>query len=235
MTDLEMQRLVVQHLLDEDSPRDAMASYYALHHDPNRTELFLHCGEDMRPDGFLVRAQTGADLFRPLVTLHAAPESAGTLLKAGLIPGRPYYVVLPYLMCETVLPGLEISDPQVLRVYRLDPACYQPVINVLVQSHRGFDGLPRREIRSQGRIYAMAGINWRSPQFAEVYVSVDAMARGRGWGRSVVSALVGELWASGVTPLYVVSEDNEASLSVADAVGFVDTGVRRFAGCAFWS
>ena len=235
MTDLVTQRLSIQNLLDEGSPADAMEAYYALHHDQDRTKLFLHSEQGKHPDGFLVRAQTGADLFRPLVTLRARSDNgASALFKAGLIPGRQYYVVVPYQFGEIAFRELQVSDPQVLRVYRLDPKRYKPIINVLVKAYQNPNQLPCHEISSQGHIHAMAGINWRSPRFAEVYVVVDSAARGRGWGRSVVSALVGELCASRIEPLYVVSEDNDASLNLAQSVGFVDTGVRRFAGFALW-
>ncbi len=233
MMDLESQRLSVRPLLDVGAPGDAMEAYYALYHDPARTELFLHYGADKRPDGFLARVQTGADLFRPLVIMRARSKHVATsLFQRGLIPGRSYYAVLPVPLAEIAFDELQLPDPQVLRIFRLDPARYQPVINVLVKPHRYDDGKPRYEIRSQDRLDAMAGINWHSPLFAEVYVFVDPAARGRGLGRSVVSALVGNLCASGLTPLYVVAEDNQASLSIAESVGFVDTGVQRASGFA---
>lgn len=236
MMSLRKQRLSVRHLLDQGLPDDAMISYYALHHDQARTQLFLHYGEDKRPDSFLVRAQTGADLFRPLVTLTEMSEDVATcLFESGLIPFRQYYAVLPYSLRDTALRTLEIEDEQVLCVYRLDSTRYQPLINVLVTAHHSADGLPRREIHSQDRIQAMAGVNWISPRFAEIYVSVEPAVRGRGWGRSVVSALVGDLCAAGLEPLYIVSRDNESSINLAEAVGFVDTGARKFAGYVSWS
>ena len=84
MTDLAQQRALARHLLDERSAADAMAAYYALEHAASRTRLFLHYADGGRVDGVLVRSQTGADLFRPLVILRAPdPKAAVQLLHAG--------------------------------------------------------------------------------------------------------------------------------------------------------
>jgi L-amino acid N-acyltransferase YncA len=72
-------------------------------------------------------------------------------------------------------------------------------------------------------------VNWRSPHFAEVYVYTQTQARGRGWGRSVLSSLCAALLQDGLMPLYVVSEQNSTSINLAESVGFVDSGMREFA------
>jgi predicted GNAT family acetyltransferase len=61
-------------------------------------------------------------------------------------------------------------------------------------------------------------------------VFTESAARDRGWGKSVVSALVSELLKSGRMPLYVVNEQNTASINLATSIGFVDTGTREYAG-----
>ncbi len=78
----------------------------------------------------------------------------------------------------------------------------------------------------------MAGINWQSPTYGLSYVYTDPAVRGRGWGKSVVAALVGQLSQSGRMPLYVVAENNEYSIRLAEAVGFDDTGHREYVGQA---
>jgi len=45
-----------------------------------------------------------------------------------------------------------------------------------------------------------------------------------------VAACATTLLQAGVQPLYMVSEGNEASIRLAESVGFVDTGAREFAG-----
>jgi ribosomal protein S18 acetylase RimI-like enzyme len=114
------------------------------------------------------------------------------------------------------------------RVYRYAPEQYQSEINVLVITTSGADGLPHCEIRASDRSAAVAGINWQSPRYAEVYVYTDPAVRGRGWGKSVVRALVALILKAGRLPLYVVAESNEYSIRLAEAVGFVDTGQREF-------
>jgi GNAT superfamily N-acetyltransferase len=227
---IAVQRNTVRRLLDERSTVDALAAYYAFHHDPERTDLFAHTDAvSQRPDGFLVRARTGQDLFRPLVTFRApTAEVAGELFRAGLNAGRPYYFTIPFELAGYVHSHLAVVEPVVYHVYRLDRSRFEPIINVFVTSSRGADGWPRYEIRQVDRLLASAGVNWRSPRFAELYVHVDPAARGRGYGKSVVARAAADLLEANVTPLYVAAEDNTASLRTAEAVGFSDTGLREY-------
>ncbi|HKZ69247.1 MAG TPA: GNAT family N-acetyltransferase [Anaerolineales bacterium] len=231
MTTLAEQRTAIRHLLNELSPADAFTAYYALYHDPRRTTLFLHNDPGGWVDGFIARAQTGLDLFRPVAVLRAAAvHTAIDLLRTGLAPNRPYYMVAPLPLSHVINRTLTVSDAEVLCVYRLDPAGFDPEINVLVVSNPAPDGTPRFQINANDTPQAVAGVNWQSPGFAEVYVFTESAARGRGWGNSVVSALVSELLKSGRMPLYVVNEQNTASINLATSIGFVDTGAREYAG-----
>ena len=233
MPDLATQRACVQALLNTHSPADAIDSYYALHHDPARTCIYLHHDTKGQTDGFLVQSQTGMDLFTPIITMRApSDQAAGALFHSGLIAGRPYYLLLPTALEEAAERELEMSASERLRVYCLDPAHFQPIINALVQPKTGLNSLPRYEICSRQRVLSTSGVIWQSPHFAEVSVSTAPEARGRGWGRSVVAALANELIRTGVQPLYVTAENNEESIRVAEAVGFSDTGVRIFSGSA---
>ena len=101
---------------------------------------------------------------------------------------------------------------------------------MLVQPARAPDGSPRFVIRSQGQTASEAGVNWRSPHFAELFVRTEPRATGRSWGKAVVAACASSLVQARVQPLYMVTEGNEASARLAEAVGFVDTGAREFAG-----
>jgi predicted GNAT family acetyltransferase len=131
-------------------------------------------------------------------------------------------------MADSVNRFLAVSDPAIYRVYRLSRDLFQPVINIFVTAEHGPDDWPRYEVRQSDRVLASAGVNWRSPRFAELYVYVDGAVRGRGYGKSVVARAAGDLLEAGITPLYVVAEDNTASIRTAQAVGFVDTGVREY-------
>lgn len=228
---LAHERDLVRGLLDENSPRDALAVHYSLHYDPKRTALVVHQPAPDRADGFLVRAQTGFDLFRPLVTFRAPSEAvAAGLFRQGLLPGRPVQLTVPEALAQWTFRHLQVSDAHLMRLYVLDPDSFRPEINILVTSARSPDGLPRYEIRSGVSVHAAAGVNWRTDRFSEIFVHTDAASRGRGWGRSVLSALIGALLEDRLRPLYVVEEDNSASIRLAEGLGFIDTGHREF-GC----
>jgi predicted GNAT family acetyltransferase len=215
-------------LLSPGDPADALASYYGLWHDPRRTQLTLHYDEGRQVDGFVVVAQTGIDLFQPLVTLHAqSQEVSQSLLQSALQPRRPYHIIVPVTLAPAVRREMEITRSSLTRIYRLDPGRFEPVINVLVQRVDTAEGVLRFQIESQGQVMAMAGTNWRSPTFAEIFVYVHPRGRGRGWGKSVVSACTVALLDQRVRPLYTVKEDNEASLRIAESLGYVDTGLRQ--------
>lgn len=228
-SDLRQLRQQVRPILDLSAPRDGLAAYYALYHDPARTHLFVE-GEAGRIEGFFAVCQTGQDLFRLLAVLRARrTEAAVALLGRGLIPRRAYYLVTTPDLRPAVEEAMEVERAETNRVYRLDLRRYAPVINVLVVPAPAADGSPRFVIRSRGEVAAEAGVNWRSPHFAEIYVWTARQARGRGWGKAVVEACVALIVRSGAQPLYIVPEDNEPSIRLAESVGFVDTGAREFA------
>lgn len=231
LTELNEKRRAIRPLLSPTDPADALTSYYALWHDPRRTRLILHRDSHERVDGFITVSQTGVDLFRPLVTLRVPDDiAAAKLLHMALTPDRPCYFIVPVTLAAVVRSQIEISRSSLNRIYLLDPARFQPVINVLVQCVGAADGAPRFEIESQGEVMAMSGTNWRSPAFAEVFVYTHPRGRGRGWGRSVVSACTTALLEEKLRPLYIVDEGNETSIRTAEAVGYVDSGLREFAG-----
>lgn len=232
-TILDPRRASLRSLLDDNSVGDALASYYALYHPPDRAEVVVHPTDGHPADGFLVRARTGLDLFRPLVTFRAPSEGvAVALFQEGLQLGRPVYLTVPESLALWANKHLAVSDAALHRVYRFNANKFEPMLNVLATMSAGPDGTPRCEIRSGGEVKAVAGVNWQSPRFAEVYVYTDPAVRGRGWGRSVVSAVAHQLVKTGRLPLYVVAESNDASIRVAEAVGFEDTGQREYVGYA---
>jgi hypothetical protein len=231
LTALNERRRAIRHLLSPTDPADALTSYYALWHDPRRTQLTLHYDDRHQVDGFITVSQTGVDLFRPLVTLRAPGEAAvAELLHAALAPNRSYYLIAPVTLASAFRDQVAFKQSSLNRIYLLDPARFEPIINVLVQRVSAADGAPRFEIESQGETMAMSGTNWRSPTFAEVFVYAHPSARSRGWGKSVVSACTAALLEEKLRPLYIVEEGNEASIRTAEAVGYVDTGLREFAG-----
>ena len=236
MADLDAQRAAVRPLLASSDPEDALTAYYTLYHDPRRSQLTLHYTPGGNADGFVAVCQTGQDLFRPLGVMRAPNgDVAGDLLRRALAPGRPYYFVIPQSLSEAIELFLDMPNPTVNRIYRVDPARFSLTseINVLVQTTHGPDGQPRWEIRSGSKVAAVAGTNWRSPFCAEVYVHTEPEFRQRGWGRAVVRAATAHLLHEGLLPLYMADETNLSSIPLAEAAGYTDTGSREVSGEAF--
>lgn len=224
------EREVIGSLLSLSDPGDALTAYYALYHPAALTQLHVHRSEAGRVDGFLATCTTGVDLFRPLVVMRAETDAVlRALVREGLTRGRPYHFSLPLRYASTLEAEVQLSEAHVGLVLSLDPGAFEPVLNVLVVSARGAGGAPRFEIRStEGRVMAASGTNWRSPHFAEVYVFSEPEVRRRGWARSVASACTQALLEAGVRPLYVVAEDDEASLGLAASLGYRDSGHREW-------
>jgi hypothetical protein len=226
MPTLREQRKLVERLLDPTSPADAPTAYYALYHDPQRSALFVRTDAEGRAIGFAGRFQTGVDLFRPVVVTRCPDaELAADLLAEALTVGRPYIFFGEPNQLPLVSASLQIDNRRILAIYELKTARFTPVINVLVVTKTAPDGSPRAEIHSGG-LQAVAGVNWQSPYFAELYVHTEAEARQRGWGRSVVAACTQQVLAAHRRPLYLVEPDNEASISLAEGLGYMDTGAR---------
>lgn len=229
------ERRAIRKLLDQRSVSDAMAVYYALFHPDDRTKLYVHQGRNGVVDAYVAVCRTGIDLFRPLLTLRLNnddPDGAAELIHRALAPGASVFIHCPLAYRPVLAALFEITTEQQLRLFSLSRDFFQPVVNVLVMRSSTPDGLPRYIIRptnaaSENEIGASATLNWQSSRFAEVTVYTNPQYRNRGWGRSVVSALVSDLLQSGKTPLYEVSPQNEASLNLAQALGFVDTGAEN--------
>jgi hypothetical protein len=221
------QRSKLRRLLDDSSAADAPTTYYALFHDPARSALFIRADANGRVSGFAGRFQTGIDLFRPVVTMRCGDaEIAADLLAQALTPERPYIFFASQDQLALAGGSLLIQNQRVLAICRLDARRFQPVINVLVTRQPAPDGAPRALIESGG-LRAVAGVNWQSPAFAEIWVEVDAAARQRGWGVSVASAVTQAVLEGGRVPLYLVEDGNEASRALADTLGYVDTGAQQ--------
>lgn len=233
MSSLREQRSLASTLLDASNPVDAPTAYYALYHDQARSALFVR-GERPNVRGFVGRFQTGMDLFRPLVTLRCQDATtAADLLAEALVVERPY--ILFCLMNQYILVGgsLDISNERILSIYTLDRAHFKAEINVLVTLGKTPQGAPRARIESNQQ-RAVAGVNWQSPGFAEVYVDVDPQVRQKGWGRSVLVACCEQVLAGGRQPIYLVEPSNAASVRLAESAGFVDTGARQVVADAIY-
>lgn len=226
--DLVTLRQKARQLLDLNAPRDGLAAYYALYHDPARTRLWV-AERGPQVVGCLALCQTGWDLFRPIGVLRARyPTVARALLREAILPNRPYYLVTTPEYRDLLEEVLMVERTSLNHIYWLDLRRYTPQINVMVTPAPSADGTPRFVVRSQaGAVVAEAGLNWQSPHFAEIYVRTEPQVQHRGWGRAVLDSCVAWVLGNGILPLYVVAEGNEASQRLAEAAGFVDSGARE--------
>lgn len=232
MTTLSQLRRSIRTLLNEREPEDALAAYYAFYHDDARTQLVVQHNEANRVTGYVAISGTGMDLFRPLVTLRlpaSGIEEGRQLIGKALPEGTGAIMYAPAGYAPLLNALFDFETDELYRLLVLDPNRFEPIINVLVMQAESPDGLPRFVIRSQqdpGQVIAAAGVNWQTRYFAEISVRTAPGQRRQGLGRSVVAAMVHHLLQQGRTPLYVTGEQNQASLELAESVGFRDTGRR---------
>lgn len=228
MADTQAIRQQLSGLLPLHDPGLAPTAYYALFHPLEKSTLVAAYDEQGELLGFAGRMQTGIDLFRPLVTLYCqGPTMAAELLAQVLAPGRPYLLFATQEQLTWTGGSLRVESQRTLNIYALNPREFSPEANVMVQPRRSPDGLPRCVVERNGEIVAAAGLNWRSPHFAEIYVHTEVAARQRGWGRSVVACLSEILLRDAVRPLYLVEAAHEASLRLVEGLGFYDTGAQQ--------
>jgi hypothetical protein len=158
----------------------------------------------------------------------AALEDA---LREALAPRRQYlFNALPTLKTD-LEQVVSLNGDSLNAIYTLDAGNFKPVVNILVQTSRTPDGLLRASIKSRdGSNAAEAGTSWASSKYAEVFVQVVEGARGRGLGKSVVSAVSAQVIEMKRTPLYVAGTNNLASRRLAERLGYHDTGSFELSG-----
>jgi hypothetical protein len=233
MSDLTTNRRAVRHLLDEHSPADAAASYYAFYHPEVQTHLLPYPAGAERAQGYVALSRTGLDLFRPLLTLRLPIQdmavSADVIYKT-LVPGTAVILLCPVTYLPLLQAFFNIHSEEHLDVLVLDRTRFEPIINVLVSSSTGPNGLPRFVIRNNSReqeVVASSGINWQTPYFADISVNTVPGQQRQGWGKSVAAAMVHYLLENGRTPVYMVAQQNTASQQLARSVGFVTSGTSK--------
>lgn len=221
------ERYRLASLLDPRLPQDAMVAYYGLQHPADRVVVFGYYQAAHVPSGFLALAQTGYDLFRPIaVPFVGSPAALQALLRVSLQRGRPVMLHLPAEQRAWAEEAVDLSEPRVSELRRLDTKEFRPEVNVLVVPCQSPTGLPRFEVRSGDVVRAAAGVNWKGDLFAEVYVESQPEAASVGHRRSALAAIAGQLLSEGRLPLYQVEENDVAAQAEAQWVGFRRTGVR---------
>ena len=220
-------------LLAPRSAADAMAAYYALDHPTDRVTLLANFPRDEQPNAFLVLAQTGMDLFRPLAIPFAGHgDVLKALLKTALKPGQPVLITLPIGQRAAAEEVVDLSDVREAEILRLDPAMFVPQINVLVLESRTPDGWPRFEIHTGEMLQAAAGLNWRGDQFAEVYLEAQPAAAARGHRSAVLGVIAEHLLGERKIALFRAWDEDLEAKSDALNLGFRRTGTRRISAQA---
>jgi L-amino acid N-acyltransferase YncA len=234
MSDITTNRRAIRHLLDEHSPADAAASYYAFYHPDRQTQLLPYPADADRAQGYLALSRTGLDLFRPLLTMRLPIQDMAASMEViyqALAPGTAVILLSSAAYLPLLQALFEIHSEEHLDVLVLDRARFEPIINVLVSSSTGPNGLPRFVIRNnksqEQEVVAASGINWQTPHFAEISVNTAAGQQRQGWGKSVAAAMVHYLLENGRTPLYAVAQQNTASQQLARSIGFTSSGVSK--------
>lgn len=219
----------IKRLINPRVPSDAQAAYYALEHPGERVSLYGYFPQEGILSGFVTIAQTGFDLFRPLVVPFTGTDaSLVELLSFALPENRPHLIYLP-IEQESVLDGDDryvLEKLKLSSLLRLDPRGFEPILNILVQEDENSEGWPRFEIKAKGGGFAAAGLNWKSKYAAEMYIECDKEGRRRGFSKSVLSALIDRLLADKLLVLFRVTDDDYGSFEDAFDLGFVPTGVR---------
>jgi predicted GNAT family acetyltransferase len=143
------------------------------------------------------------------------------------VVGRPYILFASLNQLPMVGGSMQVENERILRIYTIDPKRFKSEINVLVEHRTDQKGLPRCVISAEGKDMATAGVNWKSPGFAEIYVYTEPQARNRGWGSHVVSCITTRLLNDGIRPVYLAEHNNEASRNLIESLGYYDTGSRQ--------
>lgn len=238
---LDKNRRAIRHLLDDRDPADAAAVYYAFHHPNDKTRLIIYPAGESRARGYVCLTRTGRDLFRPVVTMRL-PESgvavgydvseAADIIFEAIPAGASVILITPPAYQSLISALFDLDKEQRLKIFVLDRGRFRPIVNVFVTRSENGGDYPRYVIKQtadgrtgMGEVIAAAGLNWRSDQFAEIYVNTRASHRRQGFGQSVVAACVQSVLDSGRRPIYVVATDNSSSIQLAESVGFVSIGV----------
>ena len=220
-------RSELEPLLNKYRVEDAMVAYYALDHPADKTRIFGFFGSGDKPTDFLVIAQTGFDLFRPLVVPFASERRALMyLIQTALSDQRNYLVTIPLDQSDMLEGVVDVTEPTVNEIHRLDLGFYERVMNILAVRKENSSGWPRYEITSRKGGFAAAGVNWLSPHAVEIYADSDEEGRNRGFVTSVLSHIIEELRNEDRMILHRLDVEDARGYVDAFSVGFRPTGVR---------
>jgi hypothetical protein len=220
-------RALLEPLLNQRAASDAIVTYYALKHPARKIKLYSALGSGGKPSSFLVMAQTGMDLFRPLaLPFVASSEVLNQLMDIAIAPDRPFILQIPLEQKDWLDSSFELSDVRTAELLRLDPGVFEPIINVLALEVDTPGEFSRFEIRSASGAFAAAGVNWIGDEYAEVYLDFDKEAIERKFAVSVLSSMSNKLLEQKHIPLFMREDSSAVAYQTLENVGFRSTGHR---------
>jgi GNAT superfamily N-acetyltransferase len=144
------------------------------------------------------------------------PRAGWTLIRGGLL-SQMVYAGSPTLQPRTAEPSMRLltqSDvPAMVELAKLtEPGPFRDRTQELGTFFGIFEG---------SRLVSMAGQRMHVPGFVEVSaVCTHPDARGRGYARTLMSAVMGLILQDGDTPFLHSFADNHAAIRVYEAIGF---------------
>jgi len=183
------------------------------------------------------------DLFRPVVALDIWTTDPAVRLDfmSEVLEGLgPHILNITPILEPDAAAHLDVASRREIAVLVLDERLFKPVVNVLVRQEKSLAGRSRYAIRApagkaaNGETLALAGLNWITPSFADLFVQTNPKARRKGYAQSVAAAMIDNVLEGGRQPLYSVETANVASLQLAEGLGFRDIGLRQIWLEASW-
>ncbi len=215
---------IVEALIRRDDPADAVASYYAY-----RGADASHLTVGTPSDGAVFVEAQGQ--LGPVGILRATRWTRAAEALALATPGSRY-VMAPWRLRTVILGCGRATDPSRNRVFwMVDDA--RPVRLEVGFTRSVEDSVAR--IRRGDETVSICRCLWRSDRFAEVQVQTAEAYQRRGLARVALCALADHLARAGVTPIYVASKDNVASLALARSLSLIRTDEDEFAATVTFS
>lgn len=215
---------VVEALIRQDEPADAVASYYAY---SCADSSALTVGTPSDGAVFVeARGQLG-----PVGILRASRWTRAAEVLALATPGSRY-VMAPWRLRTVILGCGRAAEPSRNRVFWM--VAEPRLVRLEVGFTRAVEDSVAR-IRRGDETVSICRCLWRSDRFAEVQVQTAETYRRRGFARAALCALTDELTRAGVTPIYVASKDNVASLALARSLSLLRTDEDEFAATVTFS
>ena len=166
------------------------------------------------------------EAFDALASLAAPGEPATLFLEARVVPGPKWSVARDVGLLQMVHSGSALASPshELLELNGKDAA--EMLALARLTRPGPFDERTRelgtfRGVRVDGRLAAMTGERLKLPGFTELSaVCVHPEHLGRGYARSLMSAVAGGIRARGETPFLHVLPENARAISLYESLGF---------------